>query len=94
MINLPFENDAVVIGILSIILAFIFYTHASKNKYLVAFYKYIPALLLCYFIPAIFNSLGIIDGEKSNLYFVASRQNRSDYEAFPYIPVFGKVLPG
>ena len=73
MINLPFENDAVVLGILSIILSIIFYTHASKNSYLVAFYKYIPALLLCYFIPAIFNSLGIIDGEKSNLYFVASR---------------------
>jgi len=73
MINLPFENDAVVLGILIIILAFIFYTHASKNRFLVSFYKYIPALLLCYFIPAIFNSLGIIDGESSNLYFVASR---------------------
>jgi uncharacterized membrane protein len=73
MIKLPFENDAIVLGILIIILAFIFYTHASKNRFLVSFYKYIPALLLCYFIPAIFNSLGIIDGESSNLYFVASR---------------------
>jgi uncharacterized membrane protein len=73
MVQFPIENDAVVLGILSLILAFIFYTHASKNKYLVSFYKYIPALLLCYFIPAIFNSLGIIDGESSNLYFVASR---------------------
>lgn len=73
MVNLPIENDAVVLGILVIILAFIFYTHSSKNKALVAFYKYVPALLLCYFIPAIFNSLGIIDGESSDLYFVASR---------------------
>ena len=32
-----------------------------------------PTLLLCYFIPSIFNSLGIISGEKSKLYFVASR---------------------
>ena len=73
MQKFPIENDAVVLGILIIILATIFYTHASKNKFLVSFYKYIPALLLCYFIPAIFNSLGIIDGHKSNLYFVASR---------------------
>ncbi len=73
MIKLPLENDAIVLGILIIILAFVFYTHASKNRFLVSFYKYIPALLLCYFIPAIFNSLGIIDGESSNLYFVASR---------------------
>lgn len=73
MINLPIENDAVVLGILALILAAIFYTHSSSNKALKAFYKYVPALLLCYFIPAIFNSLGIIDGESSNLYFVASR---------------------
>ena len=32
-----------------------------------------PALLLCYFIPSIFNSLGIISGDSSKLYFVASR---------------------
>ena len=31
------------------------------------------SLLLCYFIPSIFNSLGIISGNSSNLYFVASR---------------------
>ena len=67
MFVLPIENDAVVLVLLAIILAVIFYTHASKNKYLVSFYKFVPALLLCYFIPAIFNSVGIIDGEMSNL---------------------------
>jgi len=73
MIQFPIENDAVVLGLLALILAGIFYTHSSTNKGLSAFYKYVPALLLCYFIPSIFNSLGIIDGEASNLYFVASR---------------------
>jgi uncharacterized membrane protein len=33
----------------------------------------VPALLLCYFIPALYNSVGLIDGEASRLYFVASR---------------------
>lgn len=66
-------NDAVVLGILLIILAVIFYTASSKNSGWIKFYKVIPALLLCYFVPSIFNSLGIISGEESNLYFVASR---------------------
>ncbi len=66
-------NDAVVLGILFAILAFVFRTSHSDNPFWKKFYKYIPSLLLCYFIPAILNSAGIISGEKSNLYFVASR---------------------
>jgi uncharacterized membrane protein len=54
-------------------LAFVFTTSKSENPFWKKFYKYIPTLLLCYFIPSIFNSLGIISGEESNLYFVASR---------------------
>jgi uncharacterized membrane protein len=55
------------------ILMVIFKTSSSSKQVFVKFYKYVPALLLCYFIPSIFNSMGIIDGEQSNLYFVASR---------------------
>ena len=66
-------NDASVLGILVIILAFIFYTSSSQNPFWKKFYTYIPALLLCYFLPSILNSLGIISGEESGLYFMASR---------------------
>ncbi len=66
-------NDAVVLGILMTILAVIFKTSSSKNPGLIKFYKVIPALLLCYFVPSILNSVGFISGENSNLYFVASR---------------------
>jgi uncharacterized membrane protein len=66
-------NDAVVLGLLMAILMIIFRTEASKRPVFVAFYKYVPALLLCYFVPSIFNSMGVIDGEESQLYFVASR---------------------
>ncbi|MEE9466531.1 MAG: DUF819 family protein, partial [Candidatus Neomarinimicrobiota bacterium] len=66
-------NDAVVLGILFVILAFVFRTSHSDNPFWKKFYKYIPSLLLCYFIPAIFNSAGIISGEQSSLYHVASR---------------------
>jgi len=73
MIDPVFTNDAIVFGILMSILGFVFLTSTSKKPLWVKFYKYVPALLLCYFIPSIFNSLGIISGNSSNLYFVASR---------------------
>ncbi len=72
--NTPlFTNDAVVLGILLATLSVIFTTSKSENPFWVKFYKFVPTVLLCYFIPSLFNSFGIISGESSNLYFVASR---------------------
>ena len=67
----PLENDAAVLGLLAVSLAGIFY--AAKQPSMKKFFTFVPTLLLCYFVPAAFNSLGIVDGEASNLYFVASR---------------------
>jgi uncharacterized membrane protein len=66
-------NDAVVLGLMATILGAVFYTSHSDNRFFKAFYKYVPALLLCYFIPSLFNSFGVIDGEGSSLYKMASR---------------------
>ena len=72
--NTPFfTNDAVVLGLLMAILAFVFVSSNSKHPFWVKFYTYVPTVLLCYFIPAVFNSLGLISGESSSLYKVASR---------------------
>lgn len=46
-------NDAVVLGILFIALTLIFHTSGLKTKGWQSFYRYIPALLLCYFVPAL-----------------------------------------
>ena len=73
MPNPLITNDAVILGILISILAFIFKTSDSESPFWKKFYSVIPSLLLCYFIPSIFNSLGIISGKDSNLYFVSSR---------------------
>ena len=66
-------NDAIVLGILLGILVFVFRTSRSSNPSWKKFYKYVPTLLLCYFLPSVLNSMGIISGDDSKLYFVASR---------------------
>ncbi len=74
MENTPlFTNDAIVFGLLMILLAGVFYTSSIKTGFWKKFYKIVPALLMCYLLPAILNSLGIISSENSQLYFVASR---------------------
>ena len=66
-------NDAVVLGLLGVTLGLIFWSSHSAIPAFRRFYRYVPALLLCYFIPSLFNTFGLIDGEGSRLYFVASR---------------------
>ncbi len=66
-------NDAVIFGLLMLILGFVFVTSNSENSFWKKFYVVMPSLLMCYFLPSVFTTLGIIDPSKSRLYFVASR---------------------
>tara|TARA_B110000093_G_scaffold105745_1_gene113710 strand:+ start:2266 stop:3519 length:1254 start_codon:yes stop_codon:yes gene_type:complete len=70
---MPFTNDAIVFGILMISLGFVFFTESKTTGFWHKFYKIVPGLLMCYFIPAIFNSLGIISSEETQTYHIASR---------------------
>lgn len=67
------SDDAIVLGLLAATLGAVFWTSHSAHPFWRSFYKYVPALLLCYFIPALYNTFGLIDGEHSQLYFVSSR---------------------
>ena len=53
-------NNAIVFGILALILGGVFYTHNSDNPAFKKFYKYVPALLLCYFIPSLLHTFHIV----------------------------------
>ncbi len=64
-------DDTIIFGLLAFILASVFYT--QKDQKFSAFYKVIPAVLLCYLLPALLVYLRIIDPKESKLYFVASR---------------------
>lgn len=66
-------NDAVIFGLLMLILGFVFVTSSSESKFWKKFYVVMPSLLMCYFLPSVFTTLGIIDPSESRLYFVASR---------------------
>ena len=79
-------QDTIVFGILMLTLGFVFYTSSSEHSAWKKFYKYIPALLMAYMMPALFTTTGIIspewvtvaaDGEitehKSQIYYIASR---------------------
>lgn len=72
--NPYFSNDAIVLGLLMIILAFVFYTSSIKTGFWPRFYKIVPPLLLCYFLPALlFWPMGLVSGEVSQLYHFSSR---------------------
>lgn len=66
------KNDVIVFGVLMLILGVIFSTSSSEKKGWKMFYGIIPPLFLCYFIPGILNSAGIISGSQSALPKMAS----------------------
>lgn len=67
-------NDVVVFGLIAATLGLIFWLSSGPTPFWKKFFAWIPALLLCYFVPAIYNTAGLIDGENSTLYNpIASR---------------------
>ena len=87
MSNAPFfTDDTIVFGLLMLLLGFVFHTSSKEKGFWKKFYGVVPALLMCYLLPAIFSSLNIISPEwteigvngeevakKSSVYFVSSR---------------------
>jgi uncharacterized membrane protein len=67
------QNDASVLGILLVSVALVFYTASLPDRRWQRFYGVVPPLLLCYFIPGLLNSFGVINGATSQLYPVVSR---------------------
>ena len=79
-------NDSIVFGLLTIAIAFIFYTESKTSGFWFKFYKVVPGLFMAYMLPAVFTTLGWIApdweritasgtlvAESSQLYYVASR---------------------
>lgn len=73
MDQLPFTDDTLIFGLLCLCLGFVFYTSSIKTGFWKKFYGIVPGVLMCYLLPAILASVGIVDESASNTYFVASR---------------------
>lgn len=66
-------DDTIVFGLLALCLGFVFYTSSIKTGFWKKFYGIVPTVLMCYLLPGILTSVGLISDETSNLYFMASR---------------------
>jgi uncharacterized membrane protein len=66
-------NDAVILGILLAMLGLVFYTSRLTHPFWKRFYAIVPALLLCYFLPSLLHSFGLVDPAQSKLYSFSSR---------------------
>ncbi|WP_222564041.1 DUF819 domain-containing protein [Novilysobacter antarcticus] len=64
-------DDAVVLGLLAVTLGVVFWTASRPAGFWKKFYNIVPALLVCYLVPALYNSFGLIDGAASGLYPMA-----------------------
>lgn len=59
-----FTNDAITFGLLMVALGLVFYTSSSNIPFFKKMYRFVPPLLLCYFIPALMHwPLGLIAQE-------------------------------
>ncbi len=67
------QSEAVTLGLLAVCLGLVFHTSTRRVGFWRHFYRYVPALLMCYLLPALLNSMGVISGEHSAIYYVTSR---------------------
>ncbi|RPD88182.1 DUF819 family protein [Luteimonas sp. 100069] len=68
------SSDIVLFGLIAATLGLIFWLASGPTPFWKKFFAWVPALLLCYFVPAFYNTVGLIDGESNSLYNpIASR---------------------
>ncbi|GAA0204341.1 DUF819 family protein [Kangiella japonica] len=73
------QSDAVAFGLIMAVLGLIFYTSSRQHGFWHKFYKHIPALLLCYFVPGLLNSIGILPWVPDNYSFFTKGAGESIY---------------
>ena len=63
-------NDATVLGLLCLVLGGLFYAKSLGGRW-DKFFTFIPIILLCYLIPSLMNSFGLISSDGSQLWTIA-----------------------
>ena len=62
-------DDRIILGLLALILGFVFATRDREGWQ--RFYTFVPIILVCYLVPSLMVTFGLIDTEESNLWPVA-----------------------
>lgn len=87
-----FTNDAIVFGLLVVVLALIFTTANSEVPFWKKFYTYVPALLLCYFVPALLHwPLGLIAYDYYTPEFTQALAEQAQGLSIPKGMSFGEI---
>lgn len=64
-------DDAAVFGLLAATLGAVFWAASRERGAWKAFFGVVPPILLCYLLPAAYNTAGLVDGNASGLYPMA-----------------------
>lgn len=62
-------DDRIILGLLAAVLAFVFFTRDREGWK--KFYTFIPIILVCYLLPSLMVTFGLIDVSESNLWTIA-----------------------
>ncbi|WFL77710.1 DUF819 family protein [Altererythrobacter arenosus] len=63
-------NDAIVLGLFALILGGLFYLRSLGGRW-DRFFTFVPIILLCYLLPSLLNTAGVISSKESQLWDVA-----------------------
>lgn len=70
----PFiTDDTLVMGLIAACLGFVFFTQHGKHPFWKKFYGIVPPVLMCYLLPALLRSAGVISDTTSGLYHITSQ---------------------
>ncbi|MGS0694300.1 DUF819 family protein [Shewanella sp. 0m-4] len=65
--------DPVIFGLIALLLGAIFYTSKLKKPFWQKLYRFMPVMVMCYFLPSLFNATGFVDPQDSQLAAISSR---------------------
>ena len=63
------SDDRIILGLLALVLGFVFATRDRPGWQ--RFYVFVPIILVCYLVPSLMTTFGLIDVSESNLWPVA-----------------------
>jgi len=84
--HLAIDSLPLAFGIIMAIIGLVFYTQGLPGKFWQRFYAVLPGIVLCCFIPATLNSLGVFaDGWLTDLWFYRHVSVASKFAADDFI---------